>query len=316
MKRIIIICDGMADEPLVQLGGKTPLEQAVTPYMDDIASRGCTGLFNTVPRGYLPGSEVAILTILGISSLPDGRAALEASGLGVTMKSGQVAIRYRISQNFSALENLESAFPALSFHPISSISGIAVGTAAEADMALTSYPDIFWSKSLTLPVLERAAETNCAIIGAVPLMKGIASYIGAKWYSPAGATGDTDTDYSSKASAAISLLQNFDNVILHIEACDAASHRRDLSSKLKAIEDIDSCVIAPLYEALDQCKTLPFQISVISDHLSLVATGNHAAGKVPALVYYPGIQGDSTTRFSEKDAAYGSLQNLTDLISL
>ena len=65
MKYIVILGDGMADEPLEQLGGKTPLAYANTPCMDDLAGKGIMGLAKTVPDSMKPGSDVANLSVMG-----------------------------------------------------------------------------------------------------------------------------------------------------------------------------------------------------------------------------------------------------------
>ncbi len=65
MKYAIIIPDGAADDPLPQLGGKTPIEAAATPNMDWIASHGLQGLVRTVPEGFESGSDVATMCLLG-----------------------------------------------------------------------------------------------------------------------------------------------------------------------------------------------------------------------------------------------------------
>ncbi|MDH6359127.1 cofactor-independent phosphoglycerate mutase [Parabacteroides sp. PF5-9] len=95
MKSIIILGDGMADEPIEALGNKTPLQYAQTPYMDKLAQLGITGRMQTVPEGYLPGSEVANLTILGydLPKMYEGRAVLEAASMGVNLEAGEVALR-------------------------------------------------------------------------------------------------------------------------------------------------------------------------------------------------------------------------------
>lgn len=81
MKYAIIIPDGAADDPLPQLGGKTPLEVAHTPFMDEIARAGRQGLARTVPEGFESGSDVAIMTLLGYDPAVyhTGRAPLEAA---------------------------------------------------------------------------------------------------------------------------------------------------------------------------------------------------------------------------------------------
>ena len=65
MKYIIVLGDGMADEPIGKLGGRTPLQAADTPAMDWLAAHGRCGLLKTVPDGYHPGSEIANLSVLG-----------------------------------------------------------------------------------------------------------------------------------------------------------------------------------------------------------------------------------------------------------
>lgn len=81
MKYAIVIPDGAADLPLEELGGKTPLEAAVKPHMDWIASHGKSGTVRTVPKDMAPGSDVAILSVLGYDPRQyyTGRAPLEAA---------------------------------------------------------------------------------------------------------------------------------------------------------------------------------------------------------------------------------------------
>ena len=95
MKHIILLGDGMADYPITSLGGKTPLEYAHTPNMDRIAAEGSLGLVETVPRGLLPGSDVANLAVLGYDPLRcySGRGPLEAASMGVEMGPDDVAFR-------------------------------------------------------------------------------------------------------------------------------------------------------------------------------------------------------------------------------
>lgn len=95
MKRIIILGDGMADEPIATLGNKTPLQAANTPYMDMLARKGRNGLLNTVPDGFSPGSEIANLSVMGydVPSVYEGRGVLEAASMGVDILPGEMAMR-------------------------------------------------------------------------------------------------------------------------------------------------------------------------------------------------------------------------------
>lgn len=104
MKYIVILGDGMADEPLEVLGGKTPLEYAKTPTMDLLAGKGEMGLAKTVPDSMKPGSDVANLAVLGYdpSKNYSGRSPLEALSVGVAMGNEDVALRCNLvtlSQN-------------------------------------------------------------------------------------------------------------------------------------------------------------------------------------------------------------------------
>ncbi len=95
MKYLVVLFDGMADYPVEQLGGKTPLEYADTPNMDKLAKTATVGLIKTVADGLKPGSDVANLSVLGYN--PDecytGRSPLEAGSIGIDMKETDVSFR-------------------------------------------------------------------------------------------------------------------------------------------------------------------------------------------------------------------------------
>ena len=95
MKYIVVLGDGMADQPVAALGGKTPLEAAVTPVMDALASMGTLGTVQNVPAGMAPGSDVANLSVLGYDPAANysGRSPLEALSVGVAMDDDDVIFR-------------------------------------------------------------------------------------------------------------------------------------------------------------------------------------------------------------------------------
>lgn len=97
-KYLIVLCDGMADEPLQELGGKTPLEAAATPNMDWLASRSEIGMVRTVPEGMAPGSDTANLSVIGYDPQKyyTGRSPLEALSIGVDMETDDVSFRCNI----------------------------------------------------------------------------------------------------------------------------------------------------------------------------------------------------------------------------
>lgn len=95
MKYLVILGDGMADRPMESLGGQTPLECANTPMMDELASKGETGMVHTIPDGMKPGSDTANLSVLGYDPrrFYSGRSPLEALSIGVPMKDTDIALR-------------------------------------------------------------------------------------------------------------------------------------------------------------------------------------------------------------------------------
>jgi 2,3-bisphosphoglycerate-independent phosphoglycerate mutase len=95
MKYIVLLGDGMADRPLKELRGKTPLQKAKKPNMDRLAREGIIGSVRTIPEGFHPGSDIANLNILGYnpSGYYSGRAPLEAASMGIKLKKDDIAYR-------------------------------------------------------------------------------------------------------------------------------------------------------------------------------------------------------------------------------
>ena len=95
MKYLMIIGDGMADRKILQLGRKTPLQVADTPYMDQLAKEGECGMVKTLPPELPRGSDIAIMSLLGYDSrrFYTGRGPLEASALGIKLRRGEIAFR-------------------------------------------------------------------------------------------------------------------------------------------------------------------------------------------------------------------------------
>ena len=108
MKYILIIGDGMADNPVEQLGGKTPLQHASIPIMDALAAKGEVGSVINCPDGLPAGSDTAILSIFGADPklCYTGRSPLEAAATGIQLKPGDVSYRC----NMVALEDRYAPF--------------------------------------------------------------------------------------------------------------------------------------------------------------------------------------------------------------
>ena len=93
--RAVLVPDGMADEPLAQFGGRTPLQVARTPNLDEMARVGVVGMVRTIPSGMAPGSDVANLSVLGYepAQVYSGRSPLEAASIGVALGPADVSYR-------------------------------------------------------------------------------------------------------------------------------------------------------------------------------------------------------------------------------
>jgi 2,3-bisphosphoglycerate-independent phosphoglycerate mutase len=95
MKYIVVLADGMADEPIEEFNGLTPVMAASTPMMDEICKLSATGLVHTVPQGFHPGSEIANMNILGYSPAKyfQGRGVIEAAALGLEFEADDLVFR-------------------------------------------------------------------------------------------------------------------------------------------------------------------------------------------------------------------------------
>jgi len=98
-KYLLIICDGMGDLPIAELGNKTPLEAASTPNLDRLAQNGKLGLMYVLGKGIRPNSDEAHLVLLGYDLEKDypGRGPIEAAGVGIVLQEGDVAIRANLA---------------------------------------------------------------------------------------------------------------------------------------------------------------------------------------------------------------------------
>ena len=369
MKYLVILGDGMADEPLEELGGMTPLEYAETPNMDTIAREGASGMLRTIPDRCEPGSDIANLSILGYDPVLyyTGRGPLEAASMGMRLTEGDVAYRCNLVTiiddmmiDFSAghissregkelFDSLETALPrvrmkagisyrnllvipeglgAVTYAPHDivgqSISGFLPknGDAPLLNTCMKMSREVFsrhpvnierkkageppatqiwpWSggKKPSLPAFSTKYCLSGGMISAVDLLNGIAEYAGMEIIKVPGATGYLDTDYEAKAKYARKALSHLDFVYLHVEAPDEAGHMGSIDEKVKAIERLDGMIGA----LLDGYSGV---VAVLPDHPTPIRVKTHTRDPVPFAVL--GLQRDSITHFSEREARNGSL---------
>jgi len=380
MKYIVILGDGMADEPLESLGGRTPLECAQIPVMDLLASKGELGLAKTVPASMKPGSDVANLAVLGYDPERNysGRSPLEALSVGVEMESEDVIFRCNIvtltenepyaektildhssgeisTQEADALmdavrehfnseefrfytgtsyrhitvwkrgkilemeqphdhlgqvigdylpkekafrEMMEKSFEILNNHPIN------LKRAAEGKNKANSL--WFWGAG-TKPSLPDFMEKNGvkgAMISAVDLLKGIAVGSNMRVIEVPGANGSLHTNYEGKALAAVKavLEDDCDFAYIHVEAPDEMGHQGSVENKIKAIEYLDSKVVAVVKEKMDASGE-DYRILIMPDHPTPIRCRTHTSDPVPYIIYDNRKEQRKIANYSEKAAA-------------
>jgi len=156
------------------------------------------------------------------------------------------------------------------------------------------------------PKLQPFAEAygpRGAMITAVDLLRGMASLVGWPCIEVPGATGYTDTDYAAKGRYAIEALNKVDLICVHVEAPDEASHEGDCVAKVKAIEEIDRHVVAPLASSLQRAGAGDWRIMITPDHPTFLRTKTHTHGNVPVVIAGTGIEADECTSYG--DTNYG-----------
>jgi 2,3-bisphosphoglycerate-independent phosphoglycerate mutase len=378
MKYAIVLPDGAADEPLAQLGGKTPLEAARIPHMDWVAEHGRLGRTVTIPDGFTPATDVGTLSVLGYDpqACYTGRAPIEAAAKGLAVRPDQLIFRCNfvtildglmkdntaghIAQDEAdaLIADLQQglADEGCEFHtgvtyrnlmlladaaqltlrcapphdimeqrvaahlPTGEGSGRIAGIAERARTLIAAHEvnrrrrergrepvtDIWlWGQGRP-SVLEPFAErfgVRAAVITGVDILRGMARLMGMQIIEVPGATGYIDTDYDGKGRAAVRALEDFDLVIVHVEAADESAHLGDAGEKVRALERMDQAIVGPLLEGL--ARNPAWRILVAVDHPTLTTTRGHSA--VPPLFAFAGMGVDAVERapFTEPAAERG-----------
>jgi 2,3-bisphosphoglycerate-independent phosphoglycerate mutase len=172
MKKLLYVAiDGMGDLPIKALGGKTPLEAAETPNMDAIAQNGQTGLMYSVKEGVAPESDVAVISLLGYDPFKysTGRGVIEAAGVGLDMKDGDLALRC----NFATLGENKQIIDRRVGRSLSTQEAKELGKAVNAQVKLESYPATFEFKPTlghraVLLIRSKAKPLSSAITNSDP----------------------------------------------------------------------------------------------------------------------------------------------------
>ena len=385
MKYAIVIPDGCADEPLAELGGKTPLEAANVPAMDEIARLGVVGRSNNMPAHLPAGSDVANLSLFGYdpNKYFTGRAPLEAAAQGIQLGAEDWAVRCnlvtvedQVMRSFTAdhiataeaTELLKACQQEMGGDQLEFIPGVSyrnlliyrsakrpapftretratpphdlpdksvcddfprgpgsdllndlmarsvgifadhpVNAARQAAGKLPATNIWLWGlgKTPSLTPFKQSHGKSGAMITAVDLLRGLAALIGWERIEVPGATGYLDTDYAAKGLYAVEALDKTDIVCVHVEATDEASHEGRADAKIKALEEIDAKIVAPLHAALK--KQGDYRILVSPDHPTPIRLKTHSHGFVPFAICGSGIKPDAASTYDETTAGKSNL---------
>ena len=379
MKYIVILGDGMAGEPLEQLGGKTTLEAAVTPVMDDLASKGEMGLASMVPSNMKPGSDVANLAVMGYDPQKyySGRSPLEALSLKIQMAASDIILRCNLvtvsedevyeqktiidhssgeisSEDADVLmDAVREAFnteefqfhsgtsyrhitvwkngAVLDFEPPHDHLGEVIGPFLPENQVfrnmmcksfdvLNNHPlnlkraaegknkanSIWFWGAGTKPSLSNFQEKtglSGAMISAVDLLKGIAVGADMEVIEVEGANGSLHTNYEGKANAAIKTLLEDGNdfVYVHVEAPDEMGHQGSCENKIKAIENLDRRVIAPIKAAMDESGE-DYRMLILPDHPTPIRIRTHTSEPIPYILYDNRREQRKIAQYNEREA--------------
>jgi 2,3-bisphosphoglycerate-independent phosphoglycerate mutase len=197
MKYVVCVPDGAADEPVAELGGRTPLEAASMPHLAALAARGEVGRAATIPDGFPAGSDVGNLSILGYdpARYHTGRAPIEAAAMGLRLRPDQVAYRCNLvtvgadgtmvdfagghpsseaaAEVIAALHE-ELGGDGVSFHPGVQYRHILVAPASWAEAECTPPHDLtgrpaVWPSGPAAPRLRELMEASRSVVGAAPI---------------------------------------------------------------------------------------------------------------------------------------------------
>ncbi len=151
----------------------------------------------------------------------------------------------------------------------------------------------------SLPSFPLTRGTPGLVIAAVDLVRGAGKCAGLSAPEIPGATGNLDTDFSAKGSAALKAFERFDFVAVHIEAPDEASHQGSPERKVWAIEQIDRHIVGPVRERLQ--AGAEDRLMVVADHYTKISTQTHAREPVPFAVLGP--PRDEAEAYDEQNAS-------------
>ena len=159
---------------------------------------------------------------------------------------------------------------------------------------------LFWGSGQLpdMPPLKQIYGVNAAMTSGVDLLRGLARMLGMKFLEIPGVTDGLDNDYVAQASGALEALNEYDLVVIHIEAPDEAAHDGAIDDKIDAIQRIDKEVIG----RLRTWRPGNLRMLIMPDHPTPIETQTHSSDPVPFLLWGPGFTANGAERLTEAEA--------------
>jgi 2,3-bisphosphoglycerate-independent phosphoglycerate mutase len=159
---------------------------------------------------------------------------------------------------------------------------------------------LFWGsgKIPDMPAFKEVYGLDAAMTSGVDIMRGLARMIGMQVLDIPGVTGDLNNDYVAQAIGALEALEEYDMVVIHVEATDEAAHAGLIKDKIEAIQSVDKEVVSRL-RSWDEDA---FRVLILPDHPTPIEIQTHVAEPVPFMLWGPGFTASGAKRFTEAEA--------------
>ena len=190
-------------------------------------------------------------------------------------------------------ELMAQSEPVLRDHPVN------MERRARGDIPATTIW-LFWgsAKIPDMPAFKELYGIDAAMTAGVDIMRGLARMIDIQVLDIPGVTGDLDNDYTAQAIGALKALEDYDMVVIHVEATDEAAHAGSVKDKVEAIQRVDKEIVARLrFWDRDTLRVL-----MLPDHPTPIELQTHVADSVPFMLWGPGFTANGTKRFTESEA--------------
>ncbi len=159
---------------------------------------------------------------------------------------------------------------------------------------------LFWSsgKIPAMPAFREVYGLDAAVISGVDIVKGLAQMTGLTVLDVPGVTGDMNNDYVSQAVGTLEALQQYDMVVVHVEATDEAAHAGLIKDKIEGIQQADEQIVNRLRSWDEEA----LRVLILPDHATPVETKTHVGDAVPFVLWGPGFKPGGAKRFTEAEA--------------